>query len=50
MDFLGTVDWIVVLLYFIIIAGISAWSMKKKKDSAQEYFLANRNIGWFVIG
>ncbi len=50
MEFLGTVDWIVVLLYFLVIAGISIWSMKKKKDTAQEYFLANRNIGWFVIG
>jgi len=50
MEFLGTVDWLVVGLYFLVIAGISAWSMKKKKDSAQEYFLANRNVGWFVIG
>jgi SSS family solute:Na+ symporter len=50
MEFLGTIDWIVIILYFLVIAGISAWSMKKKKDSAQEYFLANRNIGWFVIG
>ncbi|QQS36998.1 MAG: sodium:solute symporter [Ignavibacteriales bacterium] len=50
MDFLGTADWIIVFLYFLVIAGISYWSMKKKKDSAQEYFLANRNVGWFVIG
>ncbi|MCX6137544.1 MAG: sodium:solute symporter [Ignavibacteriales bacterium] len=50
MDFLGVIDWVVVGLYFLIIAGISAWSMKKKKDSTQEYFLADRNIGWFVIG
>lgn len=50
MDLFGMVDWVVVGLYFLVIAGISAWSMRKKKDSAQEYFLANRNIGWFVIG
>lgn len=50
MNFLETTDWIVILLYFMIIAGISAWSMKRKKDTAKEYFLANRNIGWFVIG
>lgn len=50
MEFLGTIDWLVILIFFLIIAGISAWSMKKKKDSAQEYFLANRNVGWFVIG
>ncbi len=50
MGFLGIIDWIIVGLYFLVIAGIAAWSMRKKKDSAQEYFLAGRNIGWFVIG
>lgn len=50
MNFLNAIDWTVVILYFLVIAGISAWSMKKKKDSSQEYFLANRNVGWFVIG
>ncbi|HEX3074401.1 MAG TPA: sodium:solute symporter [Ignavibacteriales bacterium] len=50
MELLGTLDWAAIALYFLAIAGISYWSMKKKKDSAQEYFLADRNIGWFVIG
>ena len=50
MEFLGIIDWLVIGLYFLVIAGISAWSMKKKKDSTQEYFLADRNIGWFMIG
>lgn len=50
MNFLGTLDWIVVGLYFLIIAGISAWSMKRKKDTTQEYFLASRNVGWYVVG
>jgi SSS family solute:Na+ symporter len=50
MNFLGTIDWIVVGLYFLVIAALSLYSMKKKKDSASEYFLANRNVGWFIIG
>ncbi len=50
MYFLGVIDWIVVGLYFLLIAGISIWSIRKKKDSPTEYFLANRNLGWFVIG
>lgn len=50
MDFLGVVDWIVVLLYFVVIAGVSWWTMRKKKDSAEDYFLAGRHLGWFVIG
>jgi SSS family solute:Na+ symporter len=50
MELFTTLDWIVVALYFIAIGGIAAWSMKRKKDSPQEYFLAGRNIGWFVVG
>ena len=50
MEMFQTLDWIVILVYFAIIAGISAWTMQKKKDSASEYFLAGRNIGWFVVG
>jgi SSS family solute:Na+ symporter len=50
MQFLGVVDWIFVGLYLAVIAGISVWSIRRKKDSPQDYFLANRNLGWFVIG
>jgi solute:Na+ symporter, SSS family len=50
MHFLGLVDWIFVGLYLAVIAGISVWSIRRKKDSPQDYFLANRNLGWFVIG
>jgi solute:Na+ symporter, SSS family len=50
MAVLQLIDWIVIILYFLAIAGIAIWSMRKKKDSAQDYFLAGRNIGWFVVG
>jgi solute:Na+ symporter, SSS family len=48
--FLGPVDWIFVILYLLVIAGISIWSIRKSKESASDYFLANRNLGWWVIG
>lgn len=51
MNYITTIDWIIILFYFAIIAGISWWAMKKKKkDSAEEYFLGGRNLGWFIIG
>mgnify|MGYP002777644989 CR=1 FL=1 len=50
MNVLSGLDWLVIGLYFLAIAAIAAWSMRRKKDSVQEYFLAGRNIGWFVIG
>lgn len=49
-NFLGTTDWIFVALYLAVIAGVSIWSIRKSKESASDYFLANRNLGWFVIG
>ncbi len=50
MNFLGTIDWIFVILYLLVIAGVSVWSIRKSKETTSDYFLANRNLGWFVIG
>lgn len=50
MNFLGTTDWIFLILYMLVIAGISIWSIRKSKNSPTDYFLANRNLGWWVIG
>src|SRR5215213_4399857 len=50
MHFLGTTDILFVVLYLLIIAGVSVWSIRKSKASPSDYFLANRNLGWFVIG
>ena len=48
--FLGFTDWIFVTLYLLVIAGVSVWSIRKTKNTTSDYFLANRNLGWFVIG
>ncbi len=47
---LGTIDILFVILYLLIIAGVSVWSIRKSKSSPSDYFLANRNLGWWVIG
>src|SRR3954465_13070845 len=49
-NFLGSTDWIFVIIYFLVIAAVSVWSIRKSKNSPTDYFLANRNLGWFVIG
>ena len=43
-------DWIVIGIYFSAILGIAIWVMRQKQDSTEDYFLAGRNAGWFVIG
>jgi len=51
MNYLTGLDWAIIIFYFAIIGGISWWAVKKKeKNSADEYFLAGRHLGWFIIG
>jgi SSS family solute:Na+ symporter len=52
MTALHSVDWLVILGYFVIVFGIAWWAYLKEKKSqtTAEYFLAGRNLGWWVIG
>ena len=47
---LSGVDWLAIALYFGILLGVAWWVVKKGKDTATDYFLAGRNLGWWVIG
>lgn len=46
---LSSLDWIVIGIYFLGMIAIVWWS-SRKQDTAEDYFLAGRNIGWFAIG
>ena len=50
MKGLESLDWIVIGIYFLCIFGVTVWVLKRKQKSTEEYFLAGRNMGWFVIG
>jgi solute:Na+ symporter, SSS family len=43
-------DWIVIALYFALLLGIAWWVIRQGKDTADDYFLAGRNLGWFLVG
>jgi len=45
-----SLDWIAIIGYFAILLGIAWWVIKKSKDTADDYFLAGRNLGWFIVG
>ena len=45
-----TLDWLVILAYFGILLGLTWWVITKAKDTADDYFLAGRNLGWAVVG
>src|SRR5438105_3182089 len=44
------IDWIVIAIYFAILLVVAWWVVRKGKDSATDYFLAGRNLGWWIIG
>ena len=50
MTALHTIDWLVILGYFTGLLALAWWVILKSKDTADDYFLAGRNLGWWVIG
>ena len=50
MQTLDTFDWICISIYFLVLLGIAFWVIKKKQNNTEDYFLAGRNVGWFVVG
>lgn len=50
MSILQPLDWLVIVAYFSLIVGIVVWVSKKQKNTSDSYFLAGRNLGWFIIG
>jgi len=47
---LETLDWWVLGLYFAALIGVAVWVVLQKNKNTEDYFLAGRNVGWFVIG
>ena len=47
---LESFDWIAIVGYFGILLGVAWWVILRRKDTADDYFLAGRNLGWWVIG
>src|ERR1700728_917572 len=43
-------DWLMISLYFGILLCVAWWVGRKSKGSAADYFLAGRNLGWWIIG
>ncbi len=43
-------DWIVLGIYFLALIFIAVWVVLQKNKNTEDYFLAGRNVGWFVIG
>ena len=45
------IDWLMILAYFGVLAGVVMFSLKKNKiESGEDLFLGGRSVGWLAIG
>ncbi len=44
------IDWGVVGVYFGLLFAVVWWVVRQNRDTADDYFLAGRNLGWFIVG
>src|SRR5437868_15369441 len=50
MSRMSALDWLMIGLYFTILLCVAWWVVRRSKNSAADYFLAGRNLGWWIIG
>lgn len=47
---LENLDWVVLGIYFLALIAVAVWVVLQKNKNTEDYFLAGRDVGWFVIG
>ncbi len=50
MSTLTWIDWAVIGGYFALLFGLAWWVILRSRDTADDYFLAGRNLSWWIIG
>jgi SSS family solute:Na+ symporter len=43
-------DWLMIAAYFGVLVGLTWWTVRRGRQTADDYFLAGRNLGWWIIG
>src|SRR6516164_1774804 len=44
------IDWLAIACYFAILLVVAWNAITKEKETAADYFLAGRNLSWWIIG
>ena len=47
---LSNLDYTVLALYFGALLAVAIWVFRQRNETSEDYFLAGRSAGWFVIG
>ncbi len=43
-------DWLVIAGYFGLLFALAWWVIRRNRDTADDYFLAGRNLAWWIVG
>jgi len=43
-------DWLMIAAYFGVLLGLTWWTILRGRQTADDYFLAGRNLGWWIVG
>ncbi len=49
MSIMAPLDWVVVIGYFSLLAGVVI-ATRRKQDTSEDFFLGGRSVGWLAIG
>ncbi len=47
---LSTLDWVLILSFFVVFLFIGIWVAKRSGKDTQEFFLSGRNMPWWLLG
>ena len=47
---LTTLDWIIIVIYFLVSAGIGVWFAARGGRSVNDFFLTGRSLPWWLAG
>jgi Na+/proline symporter len=45
-----TIDWIIIVLSFLVSLVLGVWVTKRASKNSAEYFLSGRNMPWYLLG
>ncbi len=45
-----SIDWLIVLVYFLITMGVGLYLSRKASNSIEDYFISGRSLSWWLSG
>jgi SSS family solute:Na+ symporter len=46
----SALDWATLVAYFAVVLGVAWWVVRQSRNTAADYFLAGRNLSWWLVG